>query len=115
MEADRRRVQDLRTISQAVHFWWQRTGLNRSSFNQPANQLPGGLSELIGKGVNTSQTLDPETKTAYEYHIKSGTTYELCATFSGAEESDQVPRTEFWHHGKGQTCFTLDASQQPVW
>jgi len=110
IEADRRRVQDLRAIASAVHSWRQRNGLNL-----PPSPLPAGLSELIGKGINLSQTLDPETKTAYEYHVSSGTSYELCAMFSGPEEADQVPGRQFWNHGKGRTCFTLDASLQPVW
>jgi len=110
VEADRRRVQDLAAIAFAVHSWRQHTGLN-----PPSSPLPASLSELIGKGINLSQTLDPETGTAYEYHIRSGTTYELCATFSAPEEAEQVPRMPFWDHGKGRNCLTLDASQQSVW
>ncbi|MBV8812744.1 MAG: hypothetical protein JO033_29075 [Acidobacteriaceae bacterium] len=115
IEADSRRVQDLRAIAQAVQSWHQRAALNQPLSNQSGKQLPATLSELIGKGISQSQTLDPETKTPYEYRVRADMRYDLCATFSGAEESDQVPGTQFWHHGEGLTCFTLDPSQQPVW
>ena len=70
---------------------------------------------LAGKGINSSQIVDPETKASYEYHVRSGSVYELCATLSDAEEPELGVATQFWHHGKGRTCFTMDASQPPVW
>lgn len=119
IEADSRRVQDLRAIAWALHSWRERTALNQPPLNQPSsnvsgNQLPASLSELVGKGINSSQTFDPETKTPFEYHVKVGTVYELCGTFSGPAEAGQVPASQFWDHGKGRTCFTLNASQPPL-
>lgn len=110
MEADLRRVQDLRGIASAVNSWYQRAQLERSP-----QLLPVTLAEMVGKGRNTSQIIDPETSAPYEYHVKSGASFELCAVFSGAEEEDGSTQTQFWHHGKGRTCFILDASQPPVW
>src|SRR5207248_11259171 len=115
VEADNRRVQDLRAIAWAIHSWRQRNGLNQPSLNQLGNPLPTSLSELVGKGINALQALDPETRKPYEYRVRAGRVYELCAAFSGPAETDQVPGTRFWNHGKGRTCFTLNASQAPAW
>src|SRR5207248_386803 len=98
----------------AIHSWRQRNSLNQPSLNQSGNPLPTSLSELLGKGINASQTLDPETKKSYEYRVRAGTVYELCGTFSGPAEIDQVPGTQFWNHRQGRTCFTLNASQAPA-
>lgn len=110
IEADSKRIEDLRQTASAIHFWHVRATSNLSS-----GALPPTLSALVGRGVTASQVIDPEAKSPYEYHIKSGTAYELCATFSAPEEADQSIRTQSWHHGKGRTCFMLDASEQPVW
>ncbi len=110
LEADHRRIEDLRAIGFAMNSWYRRAQFERSS-----QLLPGTLSALAGRGINRSQIIDPETRTMYEYAVKSGTTYELCAVFSGPEEQDEMPRTQFWHHPKGRACFTLDASRPPVW
>jgi len=51
---------------------------------------------------------------AYEYHPKQGTAYELCATFSWEDRPDGGRRPyspNFWEHGKGRSCFALDASK----
>lgn len=110
LEADRKRVQDLRGVAYGVYSWHRRAVAEKSS-----TPLPQALSALVGKDIRPSQAVDPETKTFYEYHVKTGATYELCATFSDAEEPGQVPLTQFWHYGKGRTCFSLDASQPPAW
>jgi Domain of unknown function (DUF5671) len=109
LEADQRRVENLRGIAFALTSWYRQAGSRQYS------ELPGTLSQLVGKGVNASQIVDPETKAMYEYRVKSGATYELCAAFAGPEEQDELNRTQFWHHDKGRTCFTLDASRQPAW
>ena len=108
IEADLRRVEDLRSITWALHSWHQRAA-------RSAKPLPAALPELVGKGIPRSQTLDPETGSLYEYRVKSDTAYELCAVFSNSEDADQVRQTRFWYHDKGQTCFALDATNQPVW
>jgi hypothetical protein len=109
-EADRTRVQDLRRIAGALHVWHQ-----RARFNKASATLPASLSELVGRGIDQSKTVDPETRAPYEYHLKSSSEYELCATFSDGEEQEFRLGSQFWQHGKGRTCFTLDAAQQPAW
>jgi hypothetical protein len=108
IEADLKRVQDLQGIANAINIWHKRAEIQKSS-----TSLPATLKDLTGKGVSPSQIVDPETKMPYEYHAKSDTNYEVCATFSATE--DQPRATQFWYHGKGHTCFTLDASRPPVW
>ena len=104
IEADQKRTQDLRGIASAIYY--------RRRQNQSFTPLPATIHELIGRGIQASESIDPETKNPYEYRVTSSSGYELCATFAGPEES---PRARFWHHGKGRACFTLDASQQPAW
>ncbi|SRR5579872_4459788 len=99
ISADERRVQDLRTIAQQI--------FNRHS-------LPANLAELkLGAAAE-----DPVTHAPYEFHAKSGTAYELCATFAtaSAESDTEYPRPNtFWSHSKGRQCFQLDAAQAPAW
>jgi hypothetical protein len=101
MEADRKRVEDLRNIGNAINLWLQRS---------PNAALPVTLADLKS-GVRAA---DPETNAAYEYHTKPGTSYELCADFfapSGDEHARFGYRSGFWEHGKGRSCFALDASK----
>ena len=101
IEADHRRVEDLRSIARAVHF---------------AQPRPASLEELVAsQRIQPGFTLDPETRKPYEYRVKSGSVYELCANFSAAEEPGRYPISQFWHHGPGRTCFTLDPATAPEW
>ena len=109
LEADARRVQDLRTIATAITSWHERSQRD----NLPS--LPASLRDLSGKEPSTSGIIDPESKAPYVYHPVAGTEYELCATFWAPEENGQLHPAQFWSHGKGQTCFTLDASRPPIW
>jgi hypothetical protein len=108
IEADNRRVQDLRAIAWALHNRHQRPA-------NAAEPLPATLDELAGKGIRRNQLTDPQTGAAYEYRVQSGTVYDLCAMFASAGESDQVTPNQFWYHGKGRVCFTLDAARPPAW
>jgi hypothetical protein len=97
--ADERRVQDLRTIAQQIYF---------------RHSPPATLTELRLR----NQLQDPVTHAPYEFHAKSGTAYELCATFAttSAESDSEYPRPNtFWSHSKGRQCFELDAAQMPAW
>jgi hypothetical protein len=79
-EADRRRVEDLRHMAQAVH---------------EQHSMPAVFR-------------DPETNTAYDYHPKADGTYELCAHFNFP--SAEAERRTFWNHNRGRSCFVLDSS-----
>lgn len=109
LEADKRRIEDLRGIAFAAHAWQA-----RHKREQKPPQLPNSLSDLVGNGVTTNQIVDPETKVRYRYKVNSDTRYQLCANFNSEAESE-LGGNYFWEHGKGQTCFTLDASEVPAW
>jgi len=96
MEADRKRVDDLRNIGNAIKLWHEKTGA-----------IPAALGDL------NSRMTDPETGAAYEYHPKTGTAYELCANFHSDEGRDRRAAypSNLWEHGSGRSCFTLDASK----
>ena len=105
IEADNKRVENLRSIALAVRAWYDRSARDLSQ-----KQLPPSLSSLVAHGVNGGQIIDPETKTAYEYRPLADSRYELCAVFSTSAEQSSPTANQFWDHGKGHTCFTLEAS-----
>ena len=105
LQADQRRVQDLRSVATAIHWRFVRPA-------QPAASatLPVSLNEISG-----SQPVDPQTKQPYTYRVRTVNTYELCADFAEPTEATPGAEPSFWHHGKGQTCFALNASELPAW
>ncbi|HXB71054.1 MAG TPA: DUF5671 domain-containing protein [Candidatus Acidoferrales bacterium] len=123
IEADRKRVGDLKSLANAVKFWHdQKQGAN--SANSPAailSAVPSALAEL-GTLQGRLRLADPETNARYEYHPQSGGTYELCAVFAAEEMSQEagdrytnVYTPHFWYHAKGRACFTLDAAKPVPW
>jgi hypothetical protein len=90
---DRRRVEDLQRIEEAVNVYRTRYG-----------RLPTSLEELAreaGIGINAR---DPGTMDAYEYRPLDDRKFELCAVFE--RESEQAPFAgAFWSHGAGRRCF----------
>jgi hypothetical protein len=106
LEADVRRSQDLQSIARAIHFWYEREKGSGAS-------LPASLGDFVGKGVQRSQTRDPETGKIYEYRVRNGSMYELCGLFAGVEDAGRGYRSQFWFHGPGRTCFSLDAAKLP--
>jgi Domain of unknown function (DUF5671) len=100
LEADRTRVQDLRNLAVAIKM-----------VNDSGQGVPASLANLRARKT------DPENSAPYEYHPKSGTLYELCATFAADSNEDQpglTPNT-FWNHGKGRACFQVDAAKMAPW
>jgi hypothetical protein len=101
--ADTRRVTDLREIAQRIAA-------------QHREAPPPRLAD-----VRQSQFLhlnDPVTRAPYEYTLKSGTAYELCAAFATASgEGDEMwgQLSLFWRHPKGRYCYELDSSKTPEW
>ena len=105
MEADKRRVDDLRRLAWDVYSWHQ-----RSSNLQHTAVLPPRLTDAVG--TDNKRTVDPETKREYEYIHGVDDNYQLCAVFSGSN-AGQLPAPLFWRHEAGRTCFTLSAAQSP--
>jgi len=104
---DQRRLEDLQTVFREVQ------SLCRDPDIKDAlkRALPQTLEELaaLARSERISLT-DPETRLGYEYTVKDGTTYELCATFSLERDSDVEV---FWNHPSGRHCFTVDALDPP--
>jgi len=97
LRADQKRVQDLYQLSMQVNTRWKANG----------NTLPQHLDELRGVALS-----DPMTRATYEYRVKDGSQYELCATFSAASRpNDAVRARDVWAHPGGHHCYSLDASQ----
>jgi hypothetical protein len=97
-QADRRRVQALAEISQQVNNTWQKDG----------KTLPKDLEQ-----VAAAKKKDPVSGKAFAYHVKSGSEYEVCATFvmddrDGAEAGNVG---DSWLHPKGDYCFQMNAAQ----
>lgn len=100
---DRRRVEDLQRIEQAVNVYRTRYG-----------RLPTSLEELAreaGIGINAR---DPGTMDAYEYRPLDDRKLELCAVFE--RESEQAPAFAggFWSHGAGRRCFQPTLQELPA-
>jgi hypothetical protein len=100
IEADNRRVQEIRTIAFAL------------SARTP---LPESLDEL--KLQNPGLHLnDPESHRSYEYSVKAPNRYELCAVFAGASENPESGSYgQFWKHPAGHACFAFDQSRPVSW
>jgi hypothetical protein len=91
---DRRRVEDLQRIEEAVNVYRTRHG-----------RLPMSLDELsreAGIGINAR---DPGTMDAYEYRPLDDRKFELCAVFERESEQASAFAAGFWSHGAGRRCF----------
>jgi hypothetical protein len=101
--ADQRRVQDLRGIAQRI-----------AALHKPSP--PPALADLEQRQF--LHLTDPVTRAPYEYHLNTGTAYQLCATFSTASADDDerwAQPSPFWRHLKGRYCYELDSSKPPDW
>jgi len=76
-------------------------------WSSSGHKLPEHLDELSGVAL-----ADPVTRAAYEYHVKEGSQYELCATFAldGRQNNEATLGASKWSHPAGRHCFLLDAS-----
>lgn len=113
LEADRTRIENLHTIALAVKIWH-----NRAMLQDPKATVPPNLEVLMQENaLQMSVTADPLTHARYDYHLKGGNRYELCADFSSSNVEPHVPmmHSQFWQYGKGKTCFVLDASSEVPW
>ncbi|MEK7139980.1 MAG: DUF5671 domain-containing protein [Patescibacteria group bacterium] len=117
---DAERVSHLQTIQYQIISYWQNK-----------EKLPAALNDLNDPIGGFVLPIDPQTGTAYEYSIKDGLSFELCATFvketpTGAISQEfAVPAAyppyknavnENWQHGVGRACFerTIDPELYPV-
>jgi Domain of unknown function (DUF5671) len=97
LRGDNKRVQDLYQLSNQIDARW----------NSNNHKLPEHLDELSGVVL-----ADPITRVTYGYHVKEGSQYELCATFSMENRGkDEVSRRSQWSHPPGNHCFALDATK----
>ncbi|HTS76520.1 MAG TPA: DUF5671 domain-containing protein [Bryobacteraceae bacterium] len=97
---DARRLSDLSSIAQAIHFQWISRG-------QAQFVLPATIERVSLVGVPAGGAIiDPVNGKEYEYTPSQGTSYRLCATFSRPSDAG-VPAP--WRHPAGAACFALDA------
>jgi hypothetical protein len=97
--------QDLRTV-QALN---RLAGQIQSSWRVANRVLPANLERFAASAKE-----DPTTRAPFVYHAKSGSQYELCATFlTDNRKAAAQDRARFWAHPSGPYCFTLDASVSP--
>jgi hypothetical protein len=100
LRADAMRVHDLYLLSFQIQGGW-------NSNRELDHRLPAGLDELTNL-----RTSDPFTHTPYEYRVKGGSQYEICAMFSLPSQQDaSAPRPDMWSHPAGRYCFSLDATR----
>ncbi|MGC2421337.1 MAG: DUF5671 domain-containing protein [Candidatus Acidiferrales bacterium] len=100
LRADATRVQDLYLLGSEIHNHW-------NSNPDLDHKLPAQLVELAN-----FRTSDPVTGAPYEYHVKGGSQYELCATFSLPSPQDaSISRPNIWSHPAGHYCFSMDATR----
>lgn len=97
IEADNKRVADLRRIASAIVIWR----------NQSTGSLPSSLDDPVLARVAGGRRTDPETGAPYEYHPRPDGTYQLCAVFNMASEPGSPVINPFWNHASGRSCFTL--------
>lgn len=113
---DEQRVGDLQSIQwQVVNYWQQK------------EKLPVSLAELEDPISGFVTPRDPETDQAYEYLVRNGLTFELCAGFNLKSISrdgyggrpvpaDIFDSSQAWQHDAGRVCFerTIDPERYPV-
>jgi hypothetical protein len=105
---DERRLEDLRGIAQGIEVMWSNE-----------KRLPPTLDELPAAFANLR---DPETRQPYEYSVRGGNRYQLCATFSRDVTSEKRPPEAhlhwvyqtFWTHGAGRNCFEAEPRGEPT-
>lgn len=123
---DDQKVIDLNQIQAQVVNYYQRKGSIPASINNLNDSL-------VGYTVPTDpQAIGDESGTyTYEYKVKSGLSFELCATFNAPTRPSAAARTistapalygtkgqavaDTWQHDAGHTCFerAIDPAKYP--
>lgn len=114
---DDQRVSDLSMIQNEITNYYS---LKKGS-------LPEKLTDLTNSLSGFTVPTDPATSVQYEYNVKEGLTFELCATFEaqsvGGQTDTSMPYRVYgvdyygsWNHGIGRTCFerTIDPDLYPL-
>lgn len=104
---DQQRLQDLQTIAREIQHMVEDPN--------EKGKLKGALPKTLDEAANKARDerlnpRDPETGEPYRYTVTSDTTYELCATFALARDSDS---SIFWNHPAGVHCFTINVLDPP--
>jgi hypothetical protein len=107
IEADQRRASAMKSIEFAVRVFY-----TRQTAAKQVPVLPQRLDQLLPGGtINRSQITDPESHALYEYRPTGVSQYQVCANYAEPSQDDpQMIVTQFSQHGKGRTCYTLDAA-----
>jgi hypothetical protein len=96
LRADGKRTQDLYGLSGQIKLYWNRN-----------HKLPEHLDQLPDAVIADAVTRQP-----YEYRLKEGSKYELCATFLlNSHLNDGTRSPNRWSHSAGRHCFALDATE----
>jgi len=95
---DKRRVEDLDGIHNALNKYWAKY-----------ESLPASLERLQDSPDTTANIRDPLTSQPYAYTIVSAKTYELCAEFQRDSGDIDSGRSDFWSHAAGRRCFRIEA------
>jgi hypothetical protein len=104
---DDQRLQDLQAIVREVH------AMTVEAAKPPSlkGTLPKTLEDVAQRARSERIKLnDPETGEPYSYLVKDDSTFELCATFTMARNSDS---SVFWNHPPGRHCFTINVLDPP--
>ncbi len=92
---DSRRIDDLQRISRSIGVYHTRH-----------QQVPASLEELAREPGFANVARDPVTDQPYGYRMVDASSYQLCGTFD--RETADSRAEDFWAHGVGEQCFTLN-------
>jgi hypothetical protein len=95
---DSRRIVDLQGISRSIGVYYMRH-----------QQVPASLEELAREPGFANVARDPVTDQPYGYRMFNATSYALCGTFD--RETADNRAEDFWAHGVGEQCFTLNIKE----
>ncbi len=99
------RVNDLRAIQQELYsIAYENRQWDQNA--KPTKPLPGNLDEMLAQAVNAHPDIvDPETGAPYEYQVKAGSAFSLCANFALSRDNQY---DVFWNHPAGRSCFEFN-------
>jgi len=104
---DEQRLRDLQAIAREIH----KLTVEDDQPPRLKQPLPATLPDAVERArVERIKLNDPETGEPYRYLAKSESSFELCATFTTARDSDD---SVFWNHPAGEHCFTINVLDPP--